>query len=148
RIGEHHPERALDVFRPGGRVDLVERTNELRRDVLLVGVGQVLRSELNGLSLTVVAIVNFDNAATRFIDYDTVGPTIVLIEIADNAYEQQESENDAAAREVNNSANILRVAVNGSESQRITLGAGTRNGRAVRVVVLDLSSVQHNEFSL
>jgi hypothetical protein len=92
-------------------------------------------------------IVNFDNTATGFIDYDAVGSPIVLIEIADNAYEQQESENDAAAREVNNSANILRVAVNCSESQRITLGARTRDGFDARVVVLDLRSVQHNEFS-
>jgi hypothetical protein len=108
----------------------------------------VLGAELNGLSLTVVAIVDFDNAATGFIDYDAVGPTIVLIEIADNAYEQQESENYPAASEVNNSANILRIAVNGRQSPRITLGAGTRSGRDRRIVVLDLRSVQHNEFSL
>ena len=49
---------------------------------------------------------------------------------------------------MNNSANILRVAVNGRQSPRIPRGAGTRNSRDLRVVVLDLSSVQHNEFSL
>ena len=148
RIGEHHPECALDVFRPGGRVDLVEGANELRSDVLLVGISQMLGTELDGLGLAVVAIVDFDNTATGFIDDYAVWSAIVLIEIADNAYEQQESENDAAAREVNNSANILRVAVNCRQSPRITRGARTRNSRDSRIVVLDLSSVQHNEFSL
>ena len=77
----------------------------------------MLGAELNGLSLTVVAIVNFDNAATGFIDYDAVGSPIVLIEIADNAYEKEQSENDTAAREVDNGSNILRIAVDGRKSQ-------------------------------
>jgi len=89
----------------------------------------VLGAELDSFGFAVVTVIDFNNAATRSIDYYAVRPAIVLIEIADTAYEQQESENDAVAREVNNSANILRVPVNGSESQRITLGAGIRSGR-------------------
>jgi hypothetical protein len=143
RIGEHHPERALDVFRPGGRVDLIESANELRSDVLLVGISQMLGTELDGFSLAVVTIVDFDDATTGFIDDDAVWSAIVLIEITDDAYEKQESENDAAAREVNNSANILWIAVDGRESHRLTFSGGTRNGRDTRLVALDLSFVQH-----
>lgn len=108
----------------------------------------MFRAELDSFSFAVVAVIDFNDAATGLIDYDSVWPTIVLIEIAADADEKQQSQNDPAACEVNDGSNILRVAVNSSESQRITIGVGTRNGRDVRVVVLDLSSVQHNEFSL
>lgn len=138
RIGEHHPERALDVFRPGGRVDLIEGANELRSDVLFVGISQMLGTELDSFSFAVVTVIDFNDAATGLIDYDAVRPAIILIEIAADADEKQQSQDDPAACEVNNGANILRVAVNGTESQRIALGVGTRNGRDARVVVIQL----------
>ena len=77
---------------------------------------------MDGFSLAVVTIVDFDDAATGFIDDDAVWSAMVLIEITDDAYEKQQSQDDPAAREVNNGANILRVAVDGRKSQRITLG--------------------------
>ena len=62
RIREHHPERALDVFRPGSWVDLVEGTNELGSNVLLVGVSRVLGAELDGLSFTVIEALASEEA--------------------------------------------------------------------------------------
>jgi hypothetical protein len=104
RIGKHHPEGALDVFRPGGRVDLIERANELISDVLIVCISQMLGAELDGFGLPIVAIFDFNNAAAGFIDDDAIWPAIVLIEIAADADEKKQSQDDSAAGEVNNSA--------------------------------------------
>src|SRR6185295_8327878 len=76
RIGEPHPARAPDVVRPGGRIDLIERANELRSDVLFVGISQMLRAELDSFGFAVIAIVDFDNTASGLIDDDAVGPAI------------------------------------------------------------------------
>ena len=41
----------------------------------------MLGAEFDSLSLAVVAVIDLDNAATRFIDNDAIRPAIVLIEI-------------------------------------------------------------------
>jgi hypothetical protein len=48
----------------------------------------MLRTKFDGFRLAIVTIVDLDHAATRFIDYDTVRPAMVLIEIAGEAYDQ------------------------------------------------------------
>lgn len=140
RIGEHHPERALDVFRPGGRVDLIVGADELRSDVLLVGISQMLGTELDGLGLAVVAIVNFDNTATRLIDYDSIWPArIVLIEIA--ADEKEQSQDDPAACEENNGPNILnRSGVSSGKSFRKKSSATARYCVLVTMTISSRSS--------
>ena len=79
----------------------------------------MLRAELDSFGLAVVAIVDFNDAATGFIDDDAVRLPIVLIEIAADAEEKEQSQDDPAASEMNNGANILRIAVNGREPQRL-----------------------------
>ena len=60
---------------------------------------------------------------------------------------KSKSEDDTAASGVNGGANILRIAVDGRYLHPLTLRLRSRNRRDARVVVLDLSFVQHNEFS-
>ena len=48
----------------------------------------MLGTELNGLSLTVVTVIDFNDAPTGLIDYDAVRFAVVLIEIADDTNEK------------------------------------------------------------
>src|SRR5262249_43999174 len=68
-IWYHHTESTLKVFGSCCSIELVQEPDELGSNVLLVGVGKSFWPKLNSFSLTVISIVDLDNATACFVDH-------------------------------------------------------------------------------
>jgi hypothetical protein len=74
---------------------------------------------------------------------------MVLIKVADNAYQQQKTQDNATARELNDGAHILGIAVNSRDSRSIARAVGSRvGGDGIVVILLRQSFLNKTSFSV
>jgi hypothetical protein len=94
--------------------------------------------QFDRLCLSVVTVVDLDDATARFIDNDAVWTAVVLIEIAGDAYEQKKAQDETGARKLNDRAYVLGIAVDRRRPPQI----GLKSRIDIRVIRSSVLSLQ------